>query len=184
MTRLKNVPAVGWIIVGIAIAVLAVPTVAEAKAALKLTGIEGSSGNEADVTSAGQLQVAPAGPASLFQNGYAANPGGNTFSTVAQPPAGDALVVEDVHLAVEQVPSVGVPMYLTVRTGSTCASGSLVPGLNQPLFAAALGNTDDPLTPGVLVPSGDSLCLEVYGTIYTVNVAGTASGYTIPAAAG
>jgi hypothetical protein len=182
MSRLKNMPAIGWLVVGIAIAVLAIPTVAGAKVALKFTGIEGTSGNKADVTSAGQLEVAPANPASLFQNQYTVNSGGDTLSTVAQPPTGDALVVEDVHLAVEVLSNGDVPMYLTVHTGATCSTGSLVPGLNQPLYATALGDTDDPLTPGVVVPSGDTLCLQVYGTESDIVVAATASGYTIPAA--
>jgi hypothetical protein len=152
-----------------------------AKAALKFTGIEGTSGNEADVTSAGQLQVAPANPASLFQNQYTVNSGDDTLSTVAQPPTGDALVVEDVHMAVEVLSNGDVPMYLAVRTGATCSTGSVVPGLNQPLYAFALGDMDDPLSPGVVVPSGDALCLQVYGTKNDVVVAATTSGYTIPA---
>ena len=182
MSKLKNVPAIAWVVVGIAIAVLAIPTAAGAKGLLKYTGIEGTSGNQADVTKAGQLEVAPAGPASLFQNTYSVNGGGDTFSTVAQPPAGDALVVEDVHFATEVLAAGGVPMYLTIHTGATCTAGSVVPGLNQPLFAAVLGDMDDPLTPGVVVPSGDSLCLQVYGTANEIVTATTVSGYTIPAA--
>jgi hypothetical protein len=182
MAKIKSMPKAGWFVAGLAVALLLIPTAAGAKAALKFTGIEGTSGSQADVTKAGQLQVAAASPSSLYQNGYFANAGGDTFSTVAQPPAGDALIVDHVHIVVEEVPTTGVPMYLTVRTGTNCATGSMVPGLNQPLFAAALGVTDDPLTPGALVPSGDSLCLQVYGTANTVDVVGTASGYTIPAA--
>jgi hypothetical protein len=100
-----------------------------------------------DVTSAGQLQVAPANPASLFQNQYTVNSGDDTLSTVAQPPTGDALVVEDVHMAVEVLSNGDVPMYLAVRTGATCSTGSVVPGLNQPLYASDLGDMDDPLSP-------------------------------------
>jgi hypothetical protein len=178
-------PRLGWVVIGVAVGALLLPTgVAAAKAGLKFTGIQGTSGNQADVTSAGQLQVAPANPRSLFQNSFApnVNAGGDTYSTVATPPAGDALIVENVHFAVEAVPNGGVPMYLTVRTGTNCSTGTLLPGLDQALDASALGDIEDPLTPGVVVPSGDSLCLLAFGTQFTVDVAATASGYTIPAA--
>jgi glutamine synthetase type III len=42
------------------------------------------------------------------------------------------------------------------------------------------GDIDVPLSPGVVVPSGDSLCLFTYGSLEATV---SASGYTIPAAA-
>lgn len=67
MSKVKSMPAIGWVVVGIAVAVLAVPTVAGAKAALKFTGIEGSpSGNEADVTAANQLLTTTAQRRKIF----------------------------------------------------------------------------------------------------------------------
>jgi len=179
MSRLKRMPAAGWFVAGVAVAVLAIPTTVGAVVALKFTGIEGTSTNKADVTPAGQLQVAPAAAASLYQGTYDVNYGGGTTTEVATPPAGDALVVDVVHLMVFANPSAGSYYYLEVESGTAC-SGGLVGSYHQALLAVALGSSDDTLSPGLVIPAGDSLCMTGYGT---ASITGSVSGYTIPAAA-
>jgi hypothetical protein len=182
MSRLKHMPAAGWFVAGVAVAVLVIPATVGAVgavAALKFTGIEGTSTNKADVTPAGQLQVAPVAPASLFQNSYITNLGSGASSVVAAPPTGDALIVDDVHVVVYSTPTSISYYYLEVEAGTAC-SGAYVGTFHQVFLAAAVGNSDDPLAPGLVVPSGDSLCMTVYSP---VDIAASVSGYTVPAAA-
>ena len=58
MSRFKYVPRGVWFVAGVAVAILMIPTAVRAtvgvQTALKLTGIEGTSENEANVTGAGQ----------------------------------------------------------------------------------------------------------------------------------
>ena len=93
MSRIKNMPAIGWMGVGIAIAVLAVPTVAGAKAALKFTGIEGTSGNQADVTTSHQLLTTNAPPSDIFNVSRSVTPAN---AVLLSPTGKDAIVTHSV----------------------------------------------------------------------------------------
>ncbi len=65
MSRLRNMSRVGWIVTGVVVALVLVPSAAFATArALKFTGIEGTSTHKADVTAAQQLLTTEASPAS------------------------------------------------------------------------------------------------------------------------
>jgi hypothetical protein len=156
------------------VTLLVIPSTAYA-AALKFTGIEGTSTNKADVTTAGQLEVAPAGPGSYFADAYGFSSGGDTLAVVATPPAGDALIVQTVHLDISLFGS-GVYLYLGVQTGASC-SGSQVGSYDEGFTPQSAGDIDVPLEPGVVVPAGDSLCLRAFGT---VDVSPSATGYTVP----
>jgi hypothetical protein len=79
MSRLKNMPRGGWIVVGIVIAVIAVPTAAVAATAT-LVKIKGTSGTKADVSPANQLLTTEADPSSLVNVGRS-----QAFARTAQP---------------------------------------------------------------------------------------------------
>ncbi len=89
-------PKAGWFVAGVAVAILLIPTAAGAKAVLKYTGIEGTSGNQADVTSAGQLQTAVAGPAAAYNQVIAVT--NNMTQVIADPPSGKALMITSIDV--------------------------------------------------------------------------------------
>ena len=63
--RLKKVPRSAWLVVGVCIAAIVMPTAAVASV-LTFTGIKGTSGNKADVSTAGQVLTAPATPSNCY----------------------------------------------------------------------------------------------------------------------
>ena len=60
LTR-KKIPGAVWLVAGILVTLLLIPTAAVA-AGMKITLIDGSSGNVADLNPAGQLKVSEASP--------------------------------------------------------------------------------------------------------------------------
>jgi hypothetical protein len=180
MSKLKNMPAAGWVVVGISVAVLLIPTTVGAVAALKFTGIEGTSTNKADVTSAGQLKVAAADPSTYFQNSSTVLPPGSAtlggpgpWVPVAVPISGSGLVVDVVHNYAS-----GYGFALEIQTGSACA-GSVVGTYLQKAFGGT--EQDIQLTPGLAVPAGDALCAQA---LTSQGVGGVSvSGYTVPSSA-
>jgi hypothetical protein len=123
--------------------------------------------------------VAPTDASSIFQNNHSVTDGGDTYAQAATPPSGDALIVDTVHVGIYEYGS-GVDLYLLVQNSTSCGSNSQVGNYFQYIATTGDGDIDVPLAPGVVVPSGDSLCLLAFGTVEaTVSV----SGYTIPAAA-
>jgi hypothetical protein len=172
-------PAAGWVVVGVAVAVLLIPTTVGAVAALKFTGIEGSSLRKADVTAAGQLQVAAADPSTFFQSAETLISGA-AYAPVVTPPASTALVITDIRvdtfLGVD--PSSGNDFQFIVEQGTDC-TGSQVGTFNQSLHPAANGLTDIQLGPGLGLPAGDALCASAAG----LRAQMTVSGYSVPPAA-
>lgn len=65
VSRFKNEPGLVWLAIGVLATLLVIPSTAYA-AALKFTGIEGTSTNRADVTPAGQLLTTEAQPSNLL----------------------------------------------------------------------------------------------------------------------
>lgn len=185
LSKIKNMSRGGWVIIGFMAALLLVPSGMAVAKALKYTGIEGTNGNnstlnQALVTSAGQVEVAPSDPASLFQNSYGVTDGGDTYANVATPPSGDALVLDTAHVGIYSYGS-GVYLYLGVQDSTTCSSSNLQVGdYHEFIASSGVGDIDVPLDPGLVIPSGDSLCLQAYGTI---SATASASGYEIPASA-
>jgi hypothetical protein len=170
----------GWIVIGFAVALLIVPSGVAVAAALKYSGIEGTSGNKADVTPAGQLQEAEAAPNALFQNSYSPVTS-SEYVDVATPLASSALVVTTIHVDTFINPSPGDDqnIVLFVETGTSC-SGSRVGSYLEFLNPGGIGETDIPMAPGLGIPQGDGLCAEAAGSVVAeVSV----SGYTVPSAA-
>jgi len=174
MSKLKQMPRFAWFAIGIAVAVLLVPSgVAAAKAGLKFTGIQGTSGSQADVTSAGQLQTAAAGPGAAFENLTTAVAGQTVV--VATPPAGKALMITSVHVNLWGLTSTDPYMYLSTRTGScTGPTDSFFDEVDP----ATSGVSVLPYDPGLPIPSTEVLC--VTATNLAANV--EAVGYSVPSA--
>ena len=78
---------------------LALPTgTAAAKAALKFTGIEGTSGHQADVTAAQQLLTTEASPSNYYNNPSGTISGTANPVLLAEPSNGNALIVKSLRL--------------------------------------------------------------------------------------
>lgn len=73
MVRIEYIKRLGWPAAGAALAAIALPTAATA-AGLTFTGIEGTSGHKANVTTAGQLLTTQATP-SRFVSSSVPGPG-------------------------------------------------------------------------------------------------------------
>jgi hypothetical protein len=180
MTRIKNMSRGGWIVIGILIAMMLVPSGVAVAKVLKDTGIEGTSMNKADVTPASQLLVAEADPNALFQSGESF-PNESVFGVAATAPPSSALIITTLHVDIfgDPSPGVGQLVEFDVETGTTCG-GSEVGSFRQTVNPPGLGEFDTSLAPGVAVPSGDVLCVAEDGSVLSEV---SASGYIVPSAA-
>jgi len=176
MSRLKNMSRAAWLVTGIVVALLLVPTGVAAKG-LKIAGIiTGPSGNRAEVTAANQLQVAEASPSSFYENQVLTS--GGSYSALATPPAGHSLIIKTIHIAFGGV-TPGTSFFGAVVDASNC-SGAQVGIIDIVDFATTSGETQLSYDPGFTVPSGDVLC-----AISASGGGAQASdfGYSVPAAA-
>jgi hypothetical protein len=162
--RLKIPQAVGWFAAGIAVAVFVPTAVAGATAALTFTGIEGATGGTyANVTKAGQVEVAPAGASQMFVR--TASGTTNGVPTTIGPPKGDALIITSIHVF-GKLDGCTYLLYVDVRgIKETLSDTGCTPGV-----------TVLPFDPGLPISSGSGL--EVSGGVYV-----TVVGYTVPASA-
>jgi hypothetical protein len=182
MPKLNNIPRLAWLAIGVTVAVLLVPSgVASAVAALKFTGLQGTSGNRADVNPAGQLQVAEANP-SDYVNSTSRRVTSAGASVVESPStAGSfALTVTEIHIGVTLDPNPGSSgiIDLYVSPVSTCAS--LTGEYFQQVVPAGIGQTEIPMPSGNGIPQKDFLCASVStGMAASISV----TGYLIPASA-
>jgi hypothetical protein len=177
MSKFKNMPGVAWFVIGVCVTALVMPTAAFAAGALKFTGIEGTSGNKADVSPSGQILSAAASPANYYGSADVVV-GSSDYVAIASPPSGDALVVTSIDDDVYADPSPGAGQFDTFLIGSSSCSaneGIYDHALNPP----TVGNIAVAFNPGLVVPSGDALCGLGGGS-----VEGEADviGYTVPAA--
>jgi hypothetical protein len=174
MSRIKNMPRVGWFAAGVIITLLLVPTVAVA--ATGGTIIKGSpSGNKVDVSGAGQLLTNEANPGS-----YVFVEGGNNCSAGGfyMIPSNEALIITGVDF-----------FFHAPAPGNSEADLFYGPSANPCLNFAAAGVTDGtelPNTaqnqvfePGIAVPAGDVLGGKTLntGSFFAVY------GYLVPAGA-
>ncbi len=178
MSKIKNMPGVAWLIIGVLVTLLVVPTTAYAAAALKFTGIEGTSTNKADVSPAGQLLTSPADPNSL----YASTPtivSALSGVKVAQPPSGSALVLTSLAVDVYYNPSGGGTnlIYFVVQNGS--CSGDEVGSFAPDVAISGLNLVNVPIGSGVAIPAGDVLCGYSQGPA-SPEADVWANGYTVP----
>jgi hypothetical protein len=175
-------PQLGWFVAGVAVAVLLIPTAVGAKAALKFTGIEGTSSNQADVTSAGQLLTTEATPANLQTDSASIDPGFECDPVTAAPPTGDALVLRDLVNDFEDVPPTGtyytyVTMLVEPVSTTNCSYSAAAFINNIQPEVNTTGIVDYPFPVGYVIPNGYQLYLEGWNNIKDQV---TTNGYLIP----
>jgi hypothetical protein len=183
MHRPKNMSRGGWIVIGIVVGLLIVPSgVVAAKAALKFTGIEGTSGNKADVTSAAQVETADADPSNL----YISNPalvqataaGGPAASVVVAFASGHGIILNEITIDVSSDPSPGPNDYVQVYSADSdsCTPTDIYDNIVNP---ATIGLTSIPIPSGVAIHAGSALCALQSGSVVAEV---EATGYQVPSA--
>jgi hypothetical protein len=193
MSKIGNMPGMAWLVIGVLVTLLVIPTTAYAAGALKFTGIEGTSTNKADVTSAGQLLTTEAKPTSYqsyFTDVGDTPPSQQAYCAALTPalPAGDAYDVQDVYAdfgATGQQTTVGSTVYTSAGASFVVAppSANVCTTFD---YSAALGlaippggNTGTvalPQHPGFVIPNG----YQLYAYLYYASAAVFANGYLIP----
>jgi hypothetical protein len=194
MSRIKNLPRSVWFIIGIAVTVVLVPSVAVA-AGLKFTGIEGTSKNQADVTAANQLLTTETPPPKFVHDAAIVDAayGQSGCSQITTVPAGDSLIVQGVQADVSQADqpqyfsytnylnetaySQGSDAFFDVDYGGACP--------NPPFYmttgdapAGGVGDVTIPVQPGFVVTSGTVVSATATGMDATFFV----NGYLVPSA--
>jgi hypothetical protein len=171
------------------VALVLVPSVAVA--AVSYTGIEGTSGDKANVTPAGQLLTTEAKPISYQTYISGASRSTNSsecFSTTPALPSGDAYVIRDVSVAFgysepqsldgSNQNESGGAVALYAANYNLCGSGKgsltelgdvIAPGGNA-------GTFDLPFAPGNVVPNG----WQVYGEVSSAAANLVVNGYLVP----
>ena len=172
MSKFRNIPGLVWLVIGVLVTLLVIPSTAYA-AALKFTGIEGTSTNKADVSPGGQLLTTSADPSASYNFLSAFSP---DYTLAAQPPVGKALMITSLHFDVYSNPNPADDPYEEIALYSGSCVGFIT--TIDEVDPASEGVTVLPYDPGIPVPAGDSLCsdgVSLYGDL-------EASGYTVPSA--
>lgn len=167
---------------------IVVPGVAAA-ATVTYNGLEGSNGNKATVTSAGQLLTAPVQLSHYqqFRTGSTTASGGGECSTFATIPSNSAFIIQ--QITVDAV-SVDAPSSYTGPAGTT-SSANFQLFLDLPSDIGACedylvtsgdmttpGNIGTPIVPGFIVPGGYTIDIATQGITGNYYV----SGYLVPKA--
>jgi xanthosine utilization system XapX-like protein len=193
MSRIKNMPRIAWLVIGVLVTLLVIPSTAYA-AVLSFTGIQGISKSKADVTPAHQLLTTEALPDSYFTAGvagpntYGATPVGCTAVTQALP-AGDDAIIQHFDVGFFETAPQAVPSgqnyygsivqfelaptsanFCSTLSDETYIADALAPGGNT-------GNVDLPMQPGFVVPNGDQVYAYAFGSVFAES---QAYGYLIP----
>jgi hypothetical protein len=180
MHRIKDMSRGGWIVIGIVVALLLVPSGVAAAKALGFTGLEGTSGNKADVTAAAQLQVADAGPSNLFESSLTGVSGAPSGPAAVEVAGGlnNGLIVNEITLSVTSDPNPGTNDYVQVYTATPTCVPDL--GYDNIVTPATAGMTSISIPSGLAIPAGDELCAIAGGSILAYV---EATGYEVPSAA-
>ena len=182
MSRLKSMPRFVWLVIGVCVTALVLPSAAYASGALTFVGIKGTSTNKADVTAASQLLTTEAAP-SAFRDYSAIDKGAGCYvlTTVA---AGQGFIAKNlvVNPDITGSPQGGSEM-VRYFTGSTCSGTQF--GTFWVVSSSGSSNyvvpQTLPLNPGFAVATGDSVSVQV------VQVSSSSlgldlylQGYTVP----
>ncbi len=174
MSKFKNIPGLVWLVIGVLVTLLVIPTTAYAAGALKFVGIEGTSTNKADVSPAGQLLATEASADSLFDSG-ARNINSSTGALMYAPPQHSAGILMSIHLDVYGDAGASTA-YESFYIGPSCNTEDFLVDSPNP---TTVGTVILPYSPGVVIPAGDELCAISTGSIASL---ASANGYTVPAA--
>ncbi len=184
MSRLKNMPRFAWLVIGVCITALVLPTAAYASGGLTFTGIKGTSGNKADVTAGTQLLTAEAAP-SAFQD-YAALDKGSGCYVLTTVAAGQGFIAKNLVVSPDFTgsPQGGSEM-VRYFTGSTCTGTQF--GTFWVVAASGSSNYTAPQTlpldPGFAVATGDSVSVQVVQvSSSSLGLDFYLQGYTVPSA--
>jgi hypothetical protein len=157
---MKSLSRAGWVMVGLAAAMLLVPTAAVA-ATLAYNGIEGTNGtsttqNKALVTSAGQLLTNEANPSSYVRifHGPDCSAGG-----IYKIPSGKALIITGADFYDAEA-TTGTPSELDLEEGPSSAPCTTLLAAGSSSDESASQN--QVFQPGIAVPAGDVLGLNEY----------------------
>ena len=183
MSRIKNMSRGGWIVIGILIAMMLVPSGVAVAKALKYTGIEGSDTynstiNKAAVLSSGQLLTTESNPFDSFagwNSGGTTLPSTNVTSSTCTPfgdmplPQLQSALITQVNISVYSPPSSSAVIY--VYPDGNCSGNEIV---NDEVPNTLSGTQVIPFSPPVptdgpdgfdLGGSGDYLSAIEYGGV-------------------
>ena len=172
-------PAVAWLVIGVCITALVMPTAAFASGALTWTGIEGQNKLKADVTASGQLMTSPADVTSAFNSPLFGFNSGVGLIGIYAPPSGEAAVITSIHVDMANVSGSDADVILDTGAGSGSESSCSFTGNVDEVDTSTDGTTVLPFSPGYVLPAGQSLCGAVGGNAEAIV---SANGYLIPAA--
>jgi hypothetical protein len=178
LSKLKNMPGVAWLVIGVCVTALVMPTAAFA-AGITFNGIEGQNKLKADVTAQGQLETSPADLNSAFAEIEGLDDS-STALTLYTPPSGEAAVITSFHVDAWDLSGSDPYVQLFEGTGGgsdeTACSGTTT--LIDEVDPTADGVTVLPYSPGYVIPAGGSLCALNPGSDASVAI----NGYLVPAA--
>jgi hypothetical protein len=190
-TRTRNVLAIGAVVM--LAGLLFLPGIASAKTAvLKFVGIQGITGNQADVTPANQLLTTNALPNNLISNlnvaSVAGAEGSSELPILSPPNATSAEIVDHVTVTTKYMQGpVGADANYVLFVGpSNCSTFVVTPNqaYTSQYFPTGTGYASETdLNPGVPVPAGDAFCIAVQttSTSSVLDVEASATGIAVPA---
>jgi len=181
MSRIKNMSRAGWVISGVVITLILVPSVAVA-AGLTYNGIEGTSGNKANVSTAGQLLTTENLPTKSFVYSFETTPSeGNasndyfTSTNGTPPPAKTFFVITEVQVDAFNVPSTGPGDFADIFVEAPYG----LPEIAQ-INPSGTGNAVIPFSNGIPVPSTANADGQMSVTLQGISVNVIATGYFAP----
>jgi hypothetical protein len=172
MKSLANMSKAGWLIAGILVAAVIAPSAAIATSA-GLTQLEGSGGQRAAVTNAGQLTTTEAAPSSYEDRLDSADaPSTTACENLPAFSSSAGFVVKELTIDAYDVsgPSDGTAVAVFLGTGCALKNGVLQ------INPTSNGDTVIPLSTGLVVPKKGAISFEVFHMGALV----TAYGYTVP----
>jgi len=173
MKRLIPLSRSGWFLAGVLVALVVLPAGAVA-ATIGVTELAGSNGQRADVTQAGQLDATEAPPSS-----FVTRLGGADLTSASQSECVTFPVISSTKAVVIRqftVTAYGVPGTLgsvLLYEGPACQPSDVIDQLSY----TTPGITSLPIDPGVALPEGGTISVNVLG----LGVLVAFLGYTVPA---
>jgi hypothetical protein len=129
----------------------------------------------AHVEPGNRLAVQEVPPTNFYHNSNFGLNAGSGCQQIAIPPAGKALVIQDVRINVYADPSPGLGQFVYLSLGFDCSSASVVGDLDPP----TVGQTVVPFGSGLTIPASSALSILVGGSVATEAYV---DGYTVPTA--
>ena len=173
LAKFKKMKGTTGFLIGVIAALLLVPSVAEASGITLVHIAGGASGNQAEVTAAKQLLITPAQPVNTVQSQQQYFYSGHVFLPIVTAPAKYAIVVSNIAIDAYSVPTPGgandLDVYLSPAPHGACNSGQ---GWYHYFFPTGVGEMNLPVSPGLVVPAGWSLCGWENGIFVAVSISG------------